>query len=131
MGAFALIAVVVFYYFGSRRGKGLGVMSASAALNKEIEQNPLTYELSQYGVFADRLEVAFMGTDDEQAIYSVFSDMRNRSDVLQLIKSFGKRRQEYTIGKVGLSTWISYQLKNKEIAEINDILARNYIDFKF
>ena len=132
MGIFALIVVVVFYFFGSRKGKGLSLNSDASELEKEIKQSPLTYETSQYNVFADRLEDAmFRMNDKENAIYAVFTNMRTKSDVLQTIKTFGKRRLLFTVGSAGLPTWISRKLSNKEIERINEILSRNDIDFQF
>jgi hypothetical protein len=128
-GIFALVTLVVAYWFGSRTGKGRGF---SDLVNKEITGNQLTYEPSQYLSFAERLEQAMYGlTDNENAVYAVFAKMRNKSDVLQLIKAFAERRMFLTIGKSDLGTWINYRLSNSEIEHINEILSRNNIDYSF
>ena len=132
IGIFALVVVVVAYIFGSRKGTGLSLNSSAAELDKEMKKNPLPYEPSQYAVFADRLEAAmFPLADNEEAVFSVFANMRTRSDVLQTITAFGKRRIQFTIGSSSLSTWISRKLTNKEVQNINEILSRNDIDYKF
>lgn len=128
IGIFAVIAVILAYIFGSRWGKSKAV----SALESEIESSQLTYDLSQYSTLADRLETAmFRFNDDEDAIYAVFAKCRNKSDVLQLISSFGTRRMLVTIGKSNLTTWLYYKLSDKEIQHINEILTRNNINYQF
>lgn len=132
IGIFALVVVIVAYIFGSRKGKGDGANSEAAEREAELKLHPLTYEPSQYSVFADRLESAmFKMNDNEEAVYSVFANMRTRSDVLQLISAFGKRRLLFTFGSSSLPTWMGHKLSDKEIQEVNGILSRNDIDYKF
>ena len=120
------------YYLGSRTGKAKKQNQTDDTLKKEISSGALTYEQTQYVSFADRLETAMYGyTDDEEAVFDVFSKLRNRSDLLQLIRAFGERRIIWTIGKSNLNAWISNRLETKEIARINDILKRNNIDYQF
>lgn len=129
-GIFALIAIIVLYYFGSRAGKAKNADNKS--ISGEISKSQLTYEPSQYISFADRLQTAMFGfTDDEEAVYDVFSKMRNKSDLLQLITTFGNRRLIWTIGTAGLSVWINTRLSSSEIQRINEILARNNINYSF
>lgn len=133
LGVFALVAILIAYYFGSRTGKGRNLSEVESELQTAVLSDPLTYELSEFDSFADRLHTA-MSTlmDDESAIYSIFRKMRNRTDVLQLIKSFGKRGSwVWNVGGGTLSSWMSLKLTSKEIETINDILAGADIDFEF
>lgn len=132
IGLFVLVTLVIAYFFGSRTGKGKAEASEEKELQKEINQNPLSYEKSQFSGFADRLEQAMTGfADDEATIYAVFSKLRNRSDVLQLIEVFGNRRMSFTIGSSNLTTWLNYRLSKPEIGKINEILERNNINYQF
>lgn len=130
LAAIAALLVLALVYFLGRRKKGTSAIQRDA--EKEKNENELTYQASQYLSYADRLEMAMQPlNDNEDAIYDVFSKMRNKSDVLYLIEAFGKRRQSYTIGKVGLNTFLNYQLNDSEREHINEILQRNDIDYKF
>jgi hypothetical protein len=133
LGIFALVAGLIAYYIGTRTGRGLSASAAAAQLDGEILANPLTYELSQYDVFADRLQSSMITlADDEAAIYAVFSKMRNRSDVLQLIKTFGSRGSwVWNVAGGSLSNWMALKLSNNEIGRINEILSDSKIDFQF
>jgi len=58
--------------------------------------------------------------------------MRNKSDVLQLITTFGYRSLlPFNLGGGTLPEWIYTSLSGKEIAEINDIMYRNNITYQF
>ncbi len=133
IGIFALVVVLVAWFFGNRTGKGKSVAGASLQLDKEIKENPLTYELSSYKQWADRVHSSMVNFfDNEKAINSVFTKMRNRSDVLQLVKSFGNRKHLlWNVGNGSMGSWFSVKLSEKDIAEINEILSRNNIDFQF
>jgi hypothetical protein len=129
-GIFALLTLVVAYYFGSRTGKGKG--TAANPFESEYSNTQLTYELSQYSAFADRLQAAMQGlADDEESIYSVLSKLRTKTDLFQLMKSFGNRRIPFTIGSADLSAWLNYRLSKKELNKANEILSRNNIDYQF
>jgi len=133
IGIFALVVVLIAWFFGNRSGKGKSVAGASVQLDKEIKENPLTYELSSYEQWADRVHSAMVNFfDNEQAINSVMSKMRNRSDILQLIKSFGNRKHLiWNVGNGSMGSWFSVKLREKDIDSINGILSRNNIDFQF
>ena len=127
-----VIALVIAYYVGSRTGKAKKEGAAEDLLKREIDKNSLTYEQTQYVSFADKLEQELNSTFiDENSIYSVFSKMRNKSDLIQLIKSFGMRRMKWYWGDSSLNMWINTKLETPEIATINDTLSRNSIDYQF
>jgi len=129
-GIFGFIVLLVAYYFGTRTGKSKAVAAAGDQLAKDISKTDLTYDLSQYTIFADRAYDAMydFGTDEE-ALYVMFGKLRTNSDVLQLIKAFGVRGD--FIYKEGLTKWLSSELNNIEIEKVNDILKRNNITYQF
>ncbi len=95
----------------------------------------LSYSLYTYKSDAEILKNAMgrLGTN-EDAIYRVFSKMNNDLDVSELFKQFGTHL--YAISPVNfqyldLNGWISEELDNKEIAKLNDILAKNNITYRF
>lgn len=127
-----VIALVIAYYVGTRTGKAKKESAADDLLKKSIDTAALSYEQTQYTALADKLETAMYGyTDDEKSVYSVIAKMRNKSDLLQLIKSFGTRRMIWTWGDSNLNTWINSRLDTSEVAQVNDILSRNSIDYQF
>jgi hypothetical protein len=129
IGALILAAA---YYIGTRTGKAKKEGEEENALKKEIQKDELTFEQTQYSSMADKLEVAMYGfTTDEDSVYSVFAKLRSKSDVLNLIKTFGTRRIIWTFGNSNLNTWINTRLATAEIAHLNDILSRNGIDYQF
>ncbi len=126
------IILVIAYYIGTRTGKGKAGAANDEALKKELNQGTLSFEQSQYVAMADRLSTSMSGfTDDEDAVFSVISKLRTKSDVLNLIKSFGTRRPSFSIGTASLNEWFYLRLDESEIAKINEILSRNSIDYQF
>jgi hypothetical protein len=93
----------------------------------------LTYSLGNYTQFADQIYAAVLtvfGTD-EAAIYAVFNKMQNNLDVAQLIKSFGKRRLEFSTTMAELGAHLTEDLDSSEIAKLNSILAAKNITYRF
>lgn len=132
-GALALVALIVAYYFGSRTGKAKStVLNEAQNAANEINSKGLTYELSTYDALANKFyETIWMGVFiDEQAVYSIFSQLRSKDDVLQLIKAFGSRGI-LNISKNTFTEWLYQAMSFSEIEQINSILARNHIDYKF
>jgi len=131
-GVLALITLIAAYYFGSRTGKSNLVAGGSDQLAKDISKEDLSYDISQYKILADRAYTCLYGiTEDEKGLYSVFSRMRNNSDVLQLIQSFGKRSGGFDFWAKSLTEWLASDLNNTEIEKVNDILKRNNITYQF
>ena len=129
---FISLVLAVAYYIGSRTGKAKTASQTDDTLKKEISKSALSFEQTQYVSMADRLESALYGfTDDENTVFAVFSQLRTKSDLLQLIKTFGNRRRIWTIGGSNLNAWINNRLDTSEIAHLNDILSRNSIDYQF
>lgn len=131
-GIFALVVLVLFYFFGTRSGKAKKAAATDGSYKAETAGKNLSYDLSQFATFADKLESAMFGfTDREETIYSVFTKLRTKSDLFQLITTFGTRRIIFSFGSADLPTWINTRLDQSEIHKINEILNRNNIDFQF
>ena len=138
-GILSLIVLLVAYYLGSRTGKAKQVKTDPNSgtnikdrLSQSIATEPLTYSIDNYSIFAERIYLECKGiTTDEAAVYAIFRKMRNQSDLLQLIVSFGDRGNFFTFGKAGLSEWLYTGMNNSEIKEINSILASNNIKYEF
>lgn len=101
--------------------------------NKGVQPS---YNSANYKTMADKLYAAMntSGTD-ENAIFSVFSQMKNTLDVLRLIEAYGTR-QLYTFGiptggQQNLSQALSDELSDSDIAKINQILFTKGINYKF
>lgn len=86
----------------------------------------MTLTPSQVNTMVSGLYAAMkgMGTDEE-AIYSIFRQMRSRSDLMEVIKAFGERDGE------NLAQWLISELSHKEISKVNQILATNNIKYSF
>lgn len=132
-GIFGFIVLLVAYYFGTRTGKSKAGAAAGDTLAKDISKSDLTYDLSQYVIMADRVYTCIAGvTEDEEGLYVVFARMRNNSDILQLIKAFGKRSGGFEFWyEKSLTEWMSSDLNNVEIEKVNDILKRNNVTYQF
>jgi len=95
----------------------------------------LSYPIFTFKSDAEILKNAMgrLGTD-EDAIYRVFSKMKNNLDLSELIKQYGTHL--YAISPVNfqyldLSGWINEELNDKEITKINNILSNNNITYRF
>jgi len=96
----------------------------------------LTHPLYKYKSFATTLKVAMKGaTTDEDAIYSVFSTMKNDLDITQLISDYGIHTYYLSLRKIAtdmdLPQWIYEEMDEDEIAKLNSILAKNNITYRF
>ena len=77
-----------------------------------------------------------IGTD-ENAIFEVFGSLRTNGDFIKLKQAFGIR--EYSGGylpgfvspDLGLDGWIQQELDGSEINELNAILQRKGITYRF
>ena len=95
-------------------------------LQGSINYSNLSYTTDQYGVFAKKLYNAMDGVGtDEDAIWDTFKQMKNRDDLLFLIKTFGVRDGET------LSEWLYDDLGNDDIEKLNTILSSLDIEYSF
>jgi len=127
-------------YFAVKGFKGLLTKTPEEVAQDNIDQAiveqqnagiSLSYPLAQYNVLADMLEEA---TDtaftDEETVYSVFRQLKNNADLLQLVKAYGERRHfEFGIplGSYTLPQILVAVLDSGEIQEVRNILVSNGI----
>jgi hypothetical protein len=122
-------------------------------LNNSIKTKPLTYPLSQYNTWADAIADAFTGCDVQwtgspysfswQVVKDIFEQLKNNSDYLQLVKSYGIRTIEkgficggnYT--DLDFQTAAGHQFNNIEInvgigvlPSLNKTLKNNGISYQ-
>lgn len=119
----------------------VGATNELNSINQEIEQSSgesKNYSPAQYNTWANNLFVAMDGYQtDEDAIFNIFKLMKNKLDVLELIKAFGIR--EISSGylnpepnvKGTLSQCLTSELNSSEMTELNSILNKAGIDYKF
>lgn len=101
-------------------------------VQKDINQNDLSYNDSQYSIWADSLYSAMnnLGTDTK-TVFLIFSKMQTMSDVLKVIEAFGERRGTFSwiAGKETLPEWIGADLSSNEINELNSIIYKTGFQF--
>lgn len=95
-------------------------------VEKQIDKNDLSYANSEYTQMANKLYSAMKGIGtNENAIYDVFSQLETESDVRKLISTYGSK------DGMTLQQWLIDDLSNRELQKVNDILAKNNIDYSF
>ena len=103
--------------------------------NTKAKTMSLTYNPTQYKIFADNLFDAFTGPgSDEVRIRSVFQQMKNDLDVLELIKAYGTRDGgAYAWSpKMTLIEQVPYDLTDSEILTyVNSPLQANGVTYRF
>jgi hypothetical protein len=133
----AVVLLVVAYIAGQMIGKLKNkTLSEPNQAAKDLNPKNLSYQLSQYAGYADKVWEACntMFSIDTDSIYNVFQNMKNKDDVLQLIKSFGVRpNPNWRLfgDDRDLQKFITYECSTSQVAKINSILSQNSIDFKF
>jgi hypothetical protein len=130
------IGLYLLYFLFFRRKKS--DVAEEQALQQEGSSSAPTYPTSQFYGWANRLENAMfdIGTD-ENAIFEVFGSLRTNGDFIKLKQAFGIR--EYSGGflpgfvspDLGLDGWIQQELDGSEINELNAILQRKGITYRF
>ncbi len=124
-----------------------------AELNNSIKTNPLTYPLSQYNTWADAIAKSFTGCDYSdiytmysiswQTVQDIFKQLKNDSDYLQLVKSYGIRdiKKGFACGgnyvQLDFPSAAGHQFGNMEINEglgvfpsLNKTLKNNGISYR-
>lgn len=100
-----------------------------------------SYPQTSYLQMADKIDeagcpygywTACSGTDEE-AILSPFNQMNNALDVLLLVKAFGKRTARGTTSTTtyDLGGFLATELDAEKIDEINEILSKRGINYRF
>ncbi len=107
----------------------------SAIKKEENKGHNLSYLLAEYNQFSNMIEEATDGAGtDTQVIDEVFGKMENNADILQLIKSYGKRPNTWfgiSIGKYTLNQLLISELSHSERTRLNAILQKKGITIIF
>jgi hypothetical protein len=130
-GIAALILIILL------RRKTSEQQEATALQTEAGQSGNATYPQSQFYAWANRLEQSMfdIGTD-EDAIFSVFNQLRNNADFLALKQAFGVR--QYTGGflpgfmsdDLSLEGWIAQEFDSDEINQLNNILRNKGINYQ-
>lgn len=142
-----MAGAVLAYHFVAKPVLGnLGLINSTQkkqeAELKQITQNITPDQLSlpefRYRELAEIIYVALynpMANDDEEAVYGVFEQLSTQQDVLKLIDKFGFRARNIgvlnTSNSFSLGAFLTAAMNTKEIAKINNILARKTIPYRF
>ena len=124
-------------YLGYRAIKALISNSATSAAQSDVQKlqskgMKASYPDAVYSNLADSIEQACLGFGtDEQIIYQVFSKMNNDLDVAKLIVAYGTRRIEFTLEMGTLAQVLVSELDSSEIANVNNILSKKGITYRF
>ena len=119
-------AVLKFTSLGKKMDERIVEEKLGKTLDSEIAKEAVTLTPADAELHAQRLYTAMkgMGTD-EDAIYSVFLNLKTKGDVLYLIQVFGVKDHETLV------QWITSELNSKERTKLNSILANKNIDHTF
>jgi plasmid replication initiation protein len=106
---------------------------AAAARQKLFKEIPPSYNDQLYRDWADTLDKALLrdSTEDEEAVYSVFEEVKNISDVAKLIEFFGHRREMFTTYYISLPQAITSTFNAREKLKLNNILRQKKIEYRF
>jgi hypothetical protein len=103
----------------------------------DIDESELSFDKEQYNIFADRIYEAFNYTgSDWAAVLEVFQQMRNDTDVKQLINAYGVRTL-YIFGLPSASLNLPQTLQREDswswdgVEDVNEILENNSITLRF
>lgn len=133
--AYAVIAVVILiiiilvvYFVTKKKNPDPKVQIKEAAeYAKKLETNykKASFTNAQFLGFADKLYAAMKGVGtDNDAIYFVFKQLKNDTDIYKLIEAFGIRDGET------LNQWLTSELSSNERFNLNQITSK-YAAYRF
>lgn len=141
-----LIFLIIYWWRSSRKRREQEEQFEEdyQTLSQGNGQKP-TYLQTNYQEFANKIYAAgcsglFCYGTDEEAMYDVFRQMKNDLDVLLLVKAFGLRQERGGICipipgtgecEIPLGQWLPTELSADGIKEINTILSKQGINYKF
>lgn len=108
--------------------------SAAASARQDLYRLiPPSFSDYVYRDWADVLDKSILrdATEDEDAVYSIFEDIKNDSDVAKLIEFFAHRREMFTTYKISLPQAISTKFSKSEKLKLNNILRHKKISYRF
>jgi hypothetical protein len=111
IGAFIVIlAVVLFFVLKNKQ---------HTVYDDEVEEDDLTYSDAEYQQFAEILWRALKPlNEDEDTIYHILRQMKNKSDWYKLMSVYGTDGSGYS-----LLGHLKADLDNSEFQEVRDILS--------
>lgn len=122
----AIVFVVAIVKYAKKAKEFVQEKVQGRELEKEIENNDTSFTPAQLNAYATTLFYAMEGVGtNETKIYNVFSQMKTRSDVLALVKTYGIK------DSMNLNQWITSELTSRELKKLNEIIANNGIDYQF
>lgn len=128
------------YKFGGTVAEAFRNWQKGRDLNQEYNDKSKTMKLSwsaaQFKIFADTLEDAFVGSPidptDEARIKTVFQQMKNDLDVLELIKVYGKRDIGWFDPERDLISQLQAELSDSDKETyVNSPLRINRVTYQF
>lgn len=133
-----IISVITFLskLFGKSKGEEERDQidtGAAASRKKLYTQIPPSFSDHVYSDWADILDKAILrdATESEDAVYSVFQEMKNISDVYKTIDAFAHRREMFTTYEISLPQAIHTLFNKAEKTKLNYILFKKKINYKF
>lgn len=148
-----VVLVIVILALANKKGDGKGDKpnptnatpeSWDAYLKNPPPGSPAkSYPLPQYKNWADQLESAMIGPGtNEDQIFSIHNQLNNDADYAELQRAFGVREYSTTVliwawweevftSPVSLANWITSDLGEEEISELNQILISKGITFRY
>lgn len=134
VGAFILNKL--FGAKGSAEEKQAEQIEGAIAIETQAGRG-LSYNDVEYTSKADQIYSAVFDTGtNEEAIYRVMRSMITDADLYALIRAFGSRRASIgdTLSPLTwwtLPEWMTNELSDSELVELNGILAANNIRYRF
>lgn len=128
--ALIVIVAVIFSWKKIKKffSNGMTELQQEHITSLEINEDEVQLPQTEMQNLVAKLKTAFgswgWGTD-EDAVYSVFESLNNRSELLSLIQAFGVY-EDHTLGE-----WISKELNDEEIEHIQNILSSKGIVYSF
>lgn len=136
--AISIITAVKFLneFFGKgKAGEESETSEAAAAKARQelFKKYPPSYNDQFYRDWADILDKAILrdATEDEDAVYEIFNEVKNVSDVAKLIEFFGHRREMFTTYYISLPQAITSKFNSREKIKLNNILRGKKIEYRF
>ncbi|PWD98805.1 hypothetical protein [Marinilabilia rubra] len=123
-------------FFIYKKIKGNTKVTPGNNLSKlQISKTGLSYSDSEYGIMAQSLYLAMDGPGtDEETIFAILQSMRNRDDLLMLIKAFGIRRYGIVTSlwfgnDLNLVGWLNEELGSSDKAKVRSIFNNLNVPF--
>jgi len=126
--------IISEYSKWSHNSETIAALENAIKKEKSNGNNPL-FTQAEYAQMANMIEGATNGAGtNTEIIYEVFGKLQNNADVLELIKIYGKRLNDFfgiSIGHFTLSKLLISELSSNEREKLNNILKEKGITISF